>query len=329
MWPSNNSWNWNAMDVGPQRDLVGALATSIRNRTDIVFGLYHSLFEWYNPLYLNDKSNGYETQDFVARKTMPELIDLINTYQPELLWSDGDWEAYDTYWNSTEFLAWLYNESPVKDTIVTDDRWGIGTMCTHGGYWTCADEYNPGYLITHKWENAMTIDTGSWGYRRNSELSDFMTIEELIYQLVSTVSCNGNLLMNIAPTHDGRILPIFEERLRQMGSWLGVNGEAIYNTTYWTSQNDTATSTVWYTTKTVDDAQVVYAIFLAWPTSNSILLGSLVDIADSATISLVGYTVDASLDFVTSATGTTITLPSLTEPELPCEWAWTLRIEGL
>lgn len=54
------------MDVGPKRDLVGELADSIRSRTDIHFGLYHSLFEWFNPLYLADKANSFETNNFVT-----------------------------------------------------------------------------------------------------------------------------------------------------------------------------------------------------------------------------------------------------------------------
>jgi len=51
--------------------------------------------------------------------------------------------------------------------------------------------------------------------------------------------------MDIGPTHDGRIVPIFEERLRQMGKWLAVNGEAIYSSKPWIYQNDTASSNIW------------------------------------------------------------------------------------
>ena len=77
-------------------------------------GLYHSLFEWFHPLYLADKASGFKSQNFVFGKVLPELMHLVKTYQPELIWSDGDWEAPDSYWNSTHFLAWLYNDSPVK-----------------------------------------------------------------------------------------------------------------------------------------------------------------------------------------------------------------------
>jgi len=52
--------------------------------------------------------------------------------------------------------------------------------------------------------------------------------------------------MNIGPTGDGRIVPVFEERLRQFGSWMLVNEEAVLATRPWRYQNDTVTSYVWY-----------------------------------------------------------------------------------
>ena len=103
-----------------------------------------------------------------------------------------------------------------------------------------------GKLLPHKWENCLTIDKNSWGYRRNARLSDFLSTHELIKELSSTVSCGGNMLLNVGPTHDGLIAPIFEERLRQMGDWLKINGEAIYSTLPWTYQNNTFTPDVWY-----------------------------------------------------------------------------------
>lgn len=65
----------------------------------------------------------------------------------------------------------------------------------------------------------MTIDKKSWGFRRNAVLSEYLTLAELVKELIITVSCGGNLLMNVGPTKDGIISPIFEERLRGMGKY--------------------------------------------------------------------------------------------------------------
>lgn len=122
---------------------TGDLAKAVRSKS-MTFGLYHSLYEWFNPMYLSDKNTSFIENTFVERKMLPEMYELINEYKPDVLWSDGDWEANDTYWNSLEFLAWLYNDSPVKNSIVTNDRWGIDIPCKHGDFYSCKDRFNPG-----------------------------------------------------------------------------------------------------------------------------------------------------------------------------------------
>ena len=67
-----------------------------------------------------------------------ELYELVNRYEPDLIWSDGA-HGPPEYWKSQEFLAWLYNESPVKDRVIVNDRWGLGCGCKHGGFLNCRD----------------------------------------------------------------------------------------------------------------------------------------------------------------------------------------------
>ncbi|PVD39018.1 hypothetical protein C0Q70_01645 [Pomacea canaliculata] len=326
-WPSKYSWNWNAMDVGPNRDLVGELAAAIREKTDIHFGVYHSLFEWFNPLFEEDQRNNFTTQNFVFTKTMPELYELVNTYKPEIVWSDGDWMVEDTYWNATHFLAWLYNDSPVKDTVVVNDRWGSNIRCHHGGFWNCDDRFVPGHLIPHKWENSMTLDKYSWGYRRNARLSDIYSMDEFIALLVKTVSLGGNILVNVGPTKDGMISPIYEERLTQMGEWLGVNGDAIFGTQPWKYQNDTVNSNVWYTAKKANASTVVYAIILKWPSTSTMMLGAP-SVSSKTKISLLGY--NGAFTFTSTGTqGVAIDIPPIPFYQMPCQWGWAFQLDNL
>jgi len=325
LWPSKYSFNWNAMDVGPKRDLLGDLANAIRNRTDLVFGLYHSMYEWFHPLYLEDKKNGFKTQYFPNMKTLPELKELVENYKPAVIWSDGDWEASDTYWNSTGFLAWLYNESPVKDTVVVNDRWGSEIPCKHGDFYTCSDHYNPGHLVKHKWENCFTIDKSSWGYRRTAKLSDYITIQELLKELITTVSTGGNVLINVGPTAYGKIEPIFEERLRQMGSWLKVNGEGIYSSIPWKYQNDTINSNVWYTQS--KDQQSVYAFLLVWPKgSTEISLGAPITTSNTQ-VTLLGSNIGPLKWRPLNGTdGIIIDVSNVEAYSLESDWAWAFKL---
>lgn len=129
--------------MGPKLDIVKNLSEAVRE-AGLKFGVYHSLYEWFNPIYLEDRKANFSTSDYTDNKLWPDIKQLINDYKPSVFWADGDWEANDTYWKSPELVAWLYNESPVKDEIVVNDRWGQGIGCKHGDFFNCEDRYNPG-----------------------------------------------------------------------------------------------------------------------------------------------------------------------------------------
>lgn len=128
--------------------------------------------------------------------------------------------------------------------------------------------------------------------------------------------------MNVGPTSDGRIMPIFEERLIQMGTWLGINGEAIYGSRPWRHQNDTVNSNVWYTSNSTTGA--VYGIVLQWPKGNTVTIGAVSTSAATA-VSLLGY---GLVKWTMVGSMLDVQLPYL-PLDTPLQWAWTLKFEGV
>ena len=96
-------------------------------------------------------------------------------------------------------------------------------ICAHGQTPALYFRYTPRRLLPYKWESCFTIQKTSWGYDKTGALDDYWTTQELLEQLVLTVSCGGNLLLNVGPTADGLILPTFEQRLLELGQWMEVH----------------------------------------------------------------------------------------------------------
>ncbi|XP_064396060.1 plasma alpha-L-fucosidase-like [Halichondria panicea] len=321
--PNSYHWNWNSVDVGPNRDLVGDLTNSVRT-AGLHMGLYHSLREWYHPLYEMDNKDNCSGTLFPDQVLLPTLKEMVEQYKPEVIWADGAGDAPCThdsikYWKSPQFLSWLYNESPVKDSVLVNSRWGRPAI---GDYQTGGDRYTPGKLVPYKWESCYTIQMSSWGYDRTEGITRFWNTTRLLWQLASSVSCNGNLLLNVGPTADGRIVPAFEERLLDMGTWLKLNGEAIYETVPWKFQNDTAAQDIWYTaTKEIVDP-IVYAICFRPPTPGGTIV--LKQIQKAQETYLLGYG-DNALSAMSGPNGLSITFPE-DVPLGSLQHAWVFKL---
>ncbi len=344
LWPSKEAsatWGrpWNAVETGPKRDVLGDLSDAVRSK-GLRMGYYYSLYEWYNPLWLTDKPR------YVSEHMFPQFKDLVTRYKPSIIFSDGEWEQTSAQWRSPELLAWLFNDSPVKDEVVVDDRWGSDTKHKHGGYWTT--EYTPGMSSAdHPWEESRGMGF-SYGYNREERLEDYHTGRELVIMLVDIVSRGGNLLLDIGPAADGTIPIIMEDRLAQMGDWLKVNGEAIYGTKPWKTTRQWSTGDIpkvdynaefqaaYDVTRLADKPEAgkagieaffttrgsdLYAILPRWPEHTFMLK----DLAGVKSVSLLGSTAQA-LQFKAAPGGTQVELPQLPE-QLLHQPAWVLKVE--
>mgnify|MGYP000888564224 CR=1 FL=1 len=343
LWPdqtANKTWGfpWNAADAGPKRDLLGDLFKAVR-KTSVHAGMYYSLYEWYNPLWKADPKK------YAMEHMWPQAKYLINTYQPDVFWTDGDWDASAETWKSQELLAWMYNESPVKDKVVTFDRWGSGIRFKHGGVYT--PEYQPDLdFEDHAWEESRGMGF-SYGYNREEDSWDYNSTQSLVLQLIDKVSRGGNFLLDIGPDEHGKIPPIMQERLLQIGDWMKINGEAIYNTVRWKTPAQWSEGRKDYSSKSGDmllkitidpdpgyavkevfytynaNSNDLYAILPKYPDNGKLLLKDM-ELPAGTVISFLST--NEQLKWKQSGSNTEIEMPAYNPNKIKAPYAYVVKI---
>ena len=320
IWPSREasaSWGqpWNSMEVGPKRDLLGELTKAVREQ-GMKSGFYYSLYEWYHPWYRKDFEK-YRDEHFI-----PQFKDVVTRYAPDIIFADGEWDHPSEEWRTPELLTWLFNESPCKENVVINDRWGKESRSNHGGYFTTEYGHVGGdkeLAEGRSWEENRGIGA-SFGYNRNESIDEYHTTTQLVHLLIDTISRGGNLLLDVGPTADGRIPVIMQDRLIGIGQWLSTNGEAIYGTRRWREAKEG--DSIFYTHK----EGVVYAIVTAWPKDTLVL--QTPEASDTTVqVHLLGY--EQPLECKTTEGGLEIQMPILTPVTLPCDHAWVFKLENV
>lgn len=312
LWPSKFSPGWNAGEVGPHRDLCGELATAVR-AAGLKMGFYFSHLIWKNELYSRDPER------FVREVNLPQLKELVCRCRPDIVWGDGEWDHPAEVWHSAEFLQWLYDQSPVRDSVVVNDRWGKGLRSKCGDFYST--EYSEVHGISSEgfvrpFEECRGIGS-SFGYNRFETTSHYHDDRACIEELVEKVSRGGNLLLNIGPDANGLIPAIMEERLLSIGKWLSVNGEAIYGSRKGTLRTEGGH------VYSIDGKAARYVVDFRLDGKPLLIRNA----GKVAAVSLLGSSV--SVPFVQEADVLKIRPPALPPSAAPCAHAWVYRVSSV
>jgi len=267
LWDSD-VYRWNVGKMGPKRDLYGEFVAALRRQNLRVVAPFHIIrgFNWFLPgwnqweqkmdedsvrqgreegwdVFDPDYADFYWPQfsstfeDFLAqwKAVVGEVID---KYQPDLMWFDGGKFREDAYEaDALEMLAYYFNQSrtwgkqvcvlnklPVSMVYNFDPNFGV---------WNFESGRDRPAMPERPWNDDMRIGDKSWGW---VEGQTYVPGKELLHGLIDRVSRGGSLSLSLSPKADGTIPEAQQQSLLEVGEWLATNGEAIYNTRAWTVQ---------------------------------------------------------------------------------------------
>ncbi len=364
---------WNAVHIGPKKDLVGLWEKAAR-AAGLRFGVtVHAAraWGWFEVAQGADRDGplagipydgkltkadgkgtwweGLDPQDLYAQNHAPKqkpdaayclkfynrTIDLINKYQPDLLYFDDDYTntglpLYDTdptvglriaahYYNVNQRQHGGKLEAVLNAKRVSPEKRGCVVMDIERG--------GASDILLSPWQTDTCI--GVWHYDRGlAERHGYKKSGDVLRSLADIVSKNGNLLLSVPVKGDGTIDADEVKFLEEMAAWMGVNSEAIFGTRPWavygegpsmnTQGRPSGPFNEGRTRYTVEDLRfttkggVLYAIGMVWPengkvTIKSLATGSSLVKGEPGSVHLLGQ--DAPLVATRDASGLAVTLP--------------------
>jgi alpha-L-fucosidase len=225
LYPSDVT-DWDVLDATPYgKDLLGPLVDEAK-KAGLKMGFYYSQAQdWNHPGGAKsrfqegdgwDEAHKGDFDEYLANIALPQAKELLSGYPLDIFWWDTP------TWMNEERTRPFVEALKIRPDIITNNRLGID------GDTKTPEQFVPVTGHEGDWETCMTMNR-HWGY--NAYDDDWKSSEELIHKLIEICSKGGNFLLNVGPTAEGEFPQPCIERLKDMGAWLKVNGEAIYGTT--------------------------------------------------------------------------------------------------
>ncbi len=321
MWDSQVSSYTIARFTPFKRDLLKELVEACK-QAGIRLGFYYSIMDWHHPDAKGERFSAYRDEYL-----KPQLQELLTGYgKIGVLWFDGEWIDE---WSEPQG-ADLYNfVRRLQPGIIINNRVGKGRNgmqgmsldnSAAGDFGTPEQEILNQGGATMDWESCMTTND-SWGYKQADQ--NWKSAETLVRNLVDIAAKGGNYLLNVGPDATGVIPEAAQERFREVGEWLKVNGAAIYESRALPEYSEGGR--IRYTRSS--DGRTIYATALQWPGTQLRL--KYVEPKTGSRIWLLGY--KRPLTWRTNSSGeVVISLPALLQRpgNRPCRYAWVFRISG-
>lgn len=289
--------------------------------------------EWATP----NRCNNYDIRKYPQRWkryedfTFNQISELMTSYgKVDILWLDGGWVRPDST-ITEEVLSWGYDLPKWGQAI---DMHRIARMArqyqpgilivdrsVHGPYenYRTPEQQVPDRTLPYPWETCMTM-AGGWSYSFNP---NYKSTHQLVHTLVDIVAKGGNFLLNVGPSPDGELDPQAYDRLREIGDWMRVNGEAIYGTRPIAPFKE---GKVCLTQK--KEGKTLYALYLADEDERTIpsrIWISTLTLPKQAKVELLGSR-PVMLKWEPVGRGFWVEIPEALRKTPPCEHAWVLKI---
>lgn len=325
----------------PKSNIAKEVFSAFRKK-DFMIGAYFSKPDWHSNDYWwryfppSSRNTSYDPKKHPEKWTAfkqfvyNQIEELSSDYGAlDILWLDGGWVrpkyTIDTSVDWQKSIPYDQDiDMPKIATMARSHQPGLlfvdRTVSGEYENYVTPEQSIPDHYLPYPWESCMTLGN-SWSYVPNDE---YKSVNKVLHILTDVVSRNGNLLLNVGPSPKGDWDPKAYDRLKDIGEWLKVNGEAIYNTV-----GDSAIGIQGKTVFTLNGKNV-YGIYRA-DEQETVLPSEIqwknLPQGKIKSVSILGSA--TKLKWKSENNTLQISIPDATNKHLPCKDAWVFKINYL